>query len=165
MKHNKRIFTMATANRQQGIVLVSTMLMVAVLSVLVASMVITSGSEERMAFNAQSQNQSFQMADSALSSIVNSDTAMFEAIDAGSGGSSSLTEFSTGISRLNSEAVIEYRGKGTAVGTSLSKSVTYQFEAEGRGFIDDNGTFNDADDEAKTRLLQGMYRISYVSEE
>ncbi|WP_432471146.1 pilus assembly PilX family protein [Amphritea sp. HPY] len=164
MKKTKTMQRFRASPRQQGIVLVTTLLMLAVVSLLVASMMTTSASEEQMAFNAQSKNQTFQVADSALNNIINDDGSMFEAIDNGEGGSSSLAAFSTNIPRLNSESVLEYRGKGVAVGASLNNSVTYQFEAQGRGYIDDNSTFNDADDEAKTLLLQGMYRISYVKE-
>lgn len=149
---------------QKGIVLITTLLMVAVLSLLVASMLMDSGTQQQMSFNAQSKNQTFQAADSALSEVVNDDNAMFEAIDNGVGGLSTEVQPQTGISRLNSEGVLTYQGEGIPVGTSLNQATTYKFEAEGRGFIDDNGTFNDADDEAKTRLLQGVYRISYVKE-
>lgn len=164
MKKAKTMQLLRANPRQQGIVLVTTLLMLAVVSLLVASMMKSSAFEERMAFNAQSKNQTFQVADSALNNIIHDDGSMFEAIDNGEGGSSSLLSIATDIPRLNSESVIEYRGKGVAVGSSLNNSVTYQFEAQGRGYIDDNSTFDDADDEAKTLLLQGMYRISYVKE-
>ena len=156
--------------KQQGVVLVATLMMVVVVSLLVSSMLMTSAAEERMAFNAQSQNQTFQVADSALNFVINDDASMFEAIDNGTGGSSSINQLNTNINnspalnRLRAESVIMYRGKGIAVGSSINNSVTYNFEAQGRGYIDDNNTFNDADDEAKTQLLQGMYRISYVKE-
>lgn len=158
-----RVTSLTKKNHQEGIVLVTTLLVLAVVSLLVASMILTSGSEEKMAFNAQTRNQTFQAADSALSAIINDDNAMFDAID-DVNSLSSVETFDLGIPRLNSESFLEYQGKGIPVGASLSSAVTFKFEAEGRGYIDDNNTFDDADDEAKSRIFQGMYRISYVAE-
>ncbi|WP_271272828.1 pilus assembly PilX family protein [Aliamphritea hakodatensis] len=150
---------------QSGIVLVVTLLAIAMVSVLVTASVMTSSSEEKMAFNAHIAGQTFQAAESSLNEIVETDDAMFEAIDAGEGGSSSVQSFNMNINRLNSESFLLYQGKGIPVGYSLDSTISYKFQGDGRGYIDDNDTFGDADDEAATELVQGIYRISYVTEE
>lgn len=150
---------------QQGIVLVVTMLAIVAVTVLVTATLLTSTAEEKMAFNAQTVNQTFQAADSALNEVIETDAPMFEAIDAGVGGNSGVRDFNLGINRLNSESIMVFQGKGVPVGTSLSSAITYKFEASGRGYVDDNNSFGDSDDEAATELIQGMYRISYVTED
>ncbi|MDX2421284.1 MAG: pilus assembly PilX N-terminal domain-containing protein [Amphritea sp.] len=151
--------------RQQGVVLVVTLLAIVAVTVLVTATLLTSTAEEKMAFNAQVTNQTFQAADSALNEVIETDDAMYEAIDAGVGGSSDVRRFDLGINRLNSESVMTYQGKGIPVGTSLSSAITYKFEVSGRGYVDDNDSYGDSDDEAATELLQGVYRISYVTED
>ena len=129
-------------------------------------MVTTSGAEVKMSLNSQMKNQTFQAAETSIIEMLDSgEDEMFVAIDSGVGGNSNVVSAAMNTARLNSESVMTYMGLNNAVGNSLDQTEAYVFEIEGRGYIDDNATFNDDDDEASTRLIRGVYRVVHVGSE
>ena len=112
------------------------------------------------------KNQTFQAAETSIIEMLDSgEDEMFVAIDSGVGGNSNVVSAAMNTARLNSESVMTYMGLNNAVGNSLDQTEAYVFEIEGRGYIDDNATFNDDDDEASTRLIRGVYRVVHVGSE
>lgn len=152
--------------RQQGLVLVAALVSLLVVSLLVTLMVTTSGTEIQMSLNSQMKNQTFQAAETSIIEMLESDdNEMFLAIDGGIGGSSNVVSAAVSTARLRSESVMTYMGLNNALGNSLDQTKAYVFEIEGRGYFDDNATFNDEDDEASTRLVRGGYRVVHVGSE
>lgn len=149
--------------RQQGIVLVASLISLLVVSLVVTLMVSTSGLEVKMSTNAQMKNQTFQAAETAIVEMLGlGDQEMFDAIDSGV---SDVASVAHNTARLRSESQMTYMRRANTVGNSLDASEAYVFEIEGRGYIDDNATYNDEDDEASTRLLRGVYRIVRTTSE
>ena len=93
--------------------------------------------------------------------LVNDDR-IYEARDASTATSSVQVINNINTTRLNGEAFSRYMGEGIPLGYSLGEAKTLKFEVEARGFVDDNGTYGDADDEARTELIQGLYRIIFT---
>lgn len=152
--------------KQQGVVLVASLISLLVVSLVITLMVTTSGAEVKMSLNSQMKNQTFQAAETSIIEMLDSgDDEMFVAIDSGVGGNSNVVSSAMNTARLNSESVMTYMGLNNAVGNSLDQTEAYVFEIEGRGYIDDNATFNDDDDEASTRLIRGVYRVVHVGSE
>lgn len=146
---------------EKGIVLVASLLSLLVVSLVVTAMVSTSGSETQMAFNSQSQNQTFQAAESGVDFMLTNTDLIYDARDVSTGLSSVQTINNT-TPRLNGEAFSRYMGEGIPLGYSLGEAKTLKFEVEARGYVDDNSTYDDADDEARTELIQGLYRIIFT---
>lgn len=152
--------------KQQGVVLVASLISLLVVSLVITLMVTTSGAEVKMSLNSQMKNQTFQAAETSIIEMLDSgEDEMFVAIDSGVGGNSNVVSAAMNTARLNSESVMTYMGLNNAVGNSLDQTEAYVFEIEGRGYIDDNATFNDDDDEASTRLIRGVYRVVHVGSE
>lgn len=152
--------------KQQGIVLVASLISLLVVSLVVTLMVSTSGIEVKMATNAQMKNQTFQAAETGIVEMLGlGDDEMFDAIDGGIGGMTDVASVALDTARLRSESQMTYMRRANTVGNSLDASEAYVFEIEGRGYIDDNATYNDEDDEASTRLLRGVYRIVRTTSE
>jgi len=152
--------------KQQGIVLVASLISLLVVSLVVTLMVSTSGIEVKMSLNSQMKNQTFQAAETAIVEMLDSgDTEMFNALAGGIGGVSNVASVALDTARLRSESQMTYLRTANTVGNSLDASEAYVFEIEGRGYIDENATYNDEDDEASTRLLRGVYRIVRTTSE
>ncbi len=152
--------------QQEGIVLVASLISLLVVSLVVTLMVSTSGIEVKMATNAQMKNQTFQAAETGIVEMLGlGDAEMFTAIASGVGGMTEVASVALDTARLRSESQMTYMRRANTVGNSLDASEAYVFEIEGRGYIDDNATYNDEDDEASTRLLRGVYRIVRTTSE
>ena len=140
--------------RQQGVVLVVCLLVIVVVTLIAATMIKTSGFEEKMAANAQTYNRTFQAAESAIEFAIDSDSMMFAAIDA-SDSLSSISTVSMGTSGVTATAQTEFIGQGIAPGNSIGSASTYMYEVHGTGaMVDMNAT---------TVIRQGYYRVSFVA--
>ncbi|MEH6472915.1 MAG: PilX N-terminal domain-containing pilus assembly protein [Halopseudomonas sp.] len=140
--------------QQRGMVLIVCLLVIVVVTLIAGTAMRTSGMEEKMAANAQTYNRTFQAAESAVELGIDSDTMMFESIDA-SDSLSSVTSASIGSHGVVATAQTEFRGEGIAPGNSIGSATTFMYEVIGTGEME---TMN-----ASTVIRQGYYRVSFVA--
>ncbi len=140
--------------RQQGVVLVVCLLVILVVTLIAATMIKTSAFEEKMAANAQTYNRTFQAAESAIELAINTDSMMFDAIDA-SDNLSAIVTASMGTSSVTASAQTKFIGQGIAPGNSIGSASTFMYEVHGTGAM--------AEVNATTMIRQGYYRVSFVA--
>jgi|GEM_PF-1691922 len=156
-------------NKQAGIVLVTSLLALLVVSVVVSAMLMTTGSANSMAYNAQVHNQAFQSAESAVDFMLENDSLIYDSMDIASGASAAWNAVAFDNARVQSRGQALYLGEGLPLGASLDQTKTLKFEVLAEGYIADpvaaSTAFEAVDADAKTQITQGLYRIIYVDNE
>ncbi|MEH6626101.1 MAG: PilX N-terminal domain-containing pilus assembly protein [Motiliproteus sp.] len=145
---------MSPPHKQQGVVLIACLLMIVIVTLIAATSSKTATFEEKMAANAQTYNRTFQAAESAVELGFDTESLMFEAIDA-SDGFSSVASVAIGSSGVSATAQTRFIGEGIAPGNSLGTASTFRYEVHGSGEMTDMN--------ASTLIRQGFYRVSFVT--
>lgn len=158
--------------RQQGIVLIVSLLILVMMTIIGITALSTTTLEERMALNTQHDNLVFQGTESQIQSVINASTPgmpgysvttdpMLTAMAAGANSTVSAGSSTTHIpggnatATLDTNATITYlnviKGAHCKSGGGLNQFVCYQFQIDAAATINTSG--------AKQEHLQGVQRI------
>jgi len=155
----KRNHSMTLVNRQQGAVLVVSLMLLLVMTLLSIASMSTSVMQEKMAANAQNTNRTFQAAESAVdaevSSILGGNSTNLNLAMTSTTGQGAVIAINMGTSYATATTQIEYLGQIIATGggsMNADESSTilsgHRFELVGTGSI--------AAVQAQTQIKQGI---------
>ncbi len=149
MKRQPRV---SVKEQQTGAMLYTTLFILLILTVLAASAITLTSSEQQMATNAHASRLAFHASESAINAAIKDDSKLLEATTSGT----SVLNVNLANPQLTSTATINLTGSGTATGFSLGIGSgtfgTYQFEITGTGEITSLPS--------KVEAVQGLYKIA-----
>jgi len=138
--------------KQNGAVLVMSMLMLLIMTMIGVTTMNTATMEEKMSANSMNSNISLQASESAVDAALNDTNNLVLALNSSTAIAISVD---LGDPNITANATILYKGATIAPGFSFGANQgtfsTYQFEAEGTGEVPAA--------KAKTVTAQGVYRV------
>ena len=132
---NRRKFFSKKHNAQKGIVLISSLIMLLVMTMIGVSAMRGSALEERMSANDMNHNKVFQAAESATELAISNTANLSGALN----GSAVNVTVTMPDPTVSSEAEVEFLAKGPALGFEMGDDnsiVAYHFDVQGTGEIE-----------------------------
>jgi hypothetical protein len=142
-------------NRQSGIALFATLIILLVITVLATSSISVTSLEQTMATNIQAESMAFQASESAINAAMTNDALLLQAIDSAPG-SWPTSSIDLNDPKVTSVAEVRHMGTGNASGFSIGLESgmfgAFRFEIIGRGTVD---AIN-----VQSESTQGAYKIA-----